>query len=72
MTAWRKQKPKLETEDWNQRVRKQGTDHAYHRHEALSVKAPPRRGPTTLEMPNIDDNIAIYNGLLIKGTENPT
>ena len=41
-------------------------------HDALSVKAPPSKGPITEEIPNMDDMIAIYIGLLIKGTEKPT
>jgi len=37
----------------------------------LSVKAPPRIGPTTDAIPNILDKHATYIGRLAKGTENP-
>jgi hypothetical protein len=44
----------------------------HHLHEALSVRAPPSSGPTTLEIPNIEDNAAMYSGRFMSGTEKPT
>jgi hypothetical protein len=43
-----------------------------HLQDALSVSAPPSNGPTTDEIPNILEIAAMYIGLLVRGTENPT
>jgi hypothetical protein len=44
----------------------------HHLHVALSVKTPPRRGPTTDEIPNMLDSAAIYSDRFLKGTDRPT
>lgn len=36
------------------------------------MKAPPRSGPTTEEMPNMLDSKAMYIARFLKGTEKPT
>lgn len=41
----------------------------HHLQEALSVSTPPRIGPMTEEIPNIELNSAIYNARFLSGTE---
>ena len=44
----------------------------HHLHVALSVKTPPSRGPTTDDIPNMLERVAIYKDRFLKGTEIPT
>jgi hypothetical protein len=44
----------------------------HHLHETLSVRTPPKRGPTTDEIPNMLDKAAMNIGRLIRGTVKPT
>lgn len=43
----------------------------HHRQESRSVNAPPRIGPTTLAIPNIEDSAAMYMARFRSGTEKP-
>lgn len=44
----------------------------HHLQLALSVRAPPSKGPTTDEIPNIELMAAMYIGRLDRGTLKPT
>jgi hypothetical protein len=44
----------------------------HHLQVNLSVNAPPKRGPTTDDIPNILERAAIYIGRFLKGTVKPT
>lgn len=52
----------------------QGNIHTqkHHLQETLSVKAPPRSGPTTEEIPNMLESAAMKIGRFFNGTLNPT
>jgi hypothetical protein len=49
-----------------------GLTQKHHLQDTLSVKAPPSKGPTTDEMPNIELRAAMYIGRFTSGTVNPT